>query len=53
MKHTFLLLLLAFSITANGQTILGKWETYDGDKKENGVNGVIKIEKESEIYSAK
>lgn len=45
--------MLVFNITAYGQSILGKWETYNGNKKENGVNGIIEIKKAGEIYSAK
>ncbi len=51
MKHIFLLLIIALSITAKGQTIVGLWETYDD--KTNEKKAVIEIFKTNNIYFAK
>jgi uncharacterized protein (DUF2147 family) len=51
-KHILLLLLLiTLSITVNGQTIIGKWETFDD--KTNEKKAIIEIYNKDNIYYAK
>ncbi|APG64813.1 hypothetical protein LPB136_05305 [Tenacibaculum todarodis] len=47
----FLYILLFISLTTNGQTIIGKWETFDDKTKEK--KAVIEINKTDNTYSAK
>ncbi|KJD36854.1 signal peptide protein [Tamlana sedimentorum] len=51
MKYIYLLLIIALSISANGQTILGSWETYDDDTNEK--KAVIEIYEMNNLYFAK
>ena len=50
-KNILLLLITALSITANGQTIIGKWETFDD--KTNEKKAIIEIYNKDNIYFAK
>ena len=50
-KHILLLLITAFSITADGQTIIGQWETFDDETNEK--KGVIEIYIKDNVYFAK
>ena len=43
MKHLFLLIILILSITVNGQSIIGKWVTYDDETNEK--KGSLKFTK--------
>ncbi|MCH3882678.1 DUF2147 domain-containing protein [Tenacibaculum aquimarinum] len=49
MKYLYILFLI--SLTTNGQTIIGKWETFDDKTKEK--KAVIEIYKTDHTYSAK
>ena len=51
MKHLFLLIILILSITVNGQSIIGKWVTYDDETNEK--KGVVEIYKMNNLYFAK
>ena len=51
MKHLFLFALIALNFTANAQTIIGHWETYDDKTKEK--KAIIEIYKTDNNYSAK
>lgn len=50
-KQLFLLLIMTLSLTANGQTIVGLWETYDD--KTNDKKAIIEIYKKNNLYFAK
>ncbi len=50
-KHILLLLITGLSITANGQTIIGKWITFDD--KTNEKKAIIEIYNKDNIYFAK
>lgn len=50
-KHILLLLISALSITANGQTIIGKWETFDDIT--NQKKAVVEIYEKNHIYFGK
>ena len=50
-KHILLLLITALSITINGQTIIGKWETFDD--KTNKKKAIVEIYKKDNLYFAK
>ena len=51
MKYLYLLFILTLGISANGQTIIGNWETYDDNTNEKKV--VIEIYKTNNLYFAK
>lgn len=51
MKYLNILFIIAFGFTANGQSILGKWETYDD--KTNEKKAIIEIFKSNDLYYAK
>jgi len=51
MKQLFLLVLVTLSFTAQGQSIIGQWETYDD--KTNEKKALIEIKKTNDIYTAK
>jgi uncharacterized protein (DUF2147 family) len=50
-KQLLWILITALSLTANGQTIIGKWETFDD--KTNEKKGIIEIYKKDALYVAK
>ncbi len=51
MKHILLLLITTLTITANGQTIIGTWETFDD--KTNEKKAITEIYNKNNIYFAK
>jgi len=51
MKYFYILFLLTFSFTNHGQSIIGKWETYDDETKEK--KSVIEIYKTNNLYFGK
>ncbi len=51
MKYTYLLLILTVSISTNGQTIIGQWETYDD--KTNEKKAIIEVYQTNNRYFAK
>lgn len=51
MKYLSILFILTLSITANGQTIVGQWETYDDKTKEK--KAIIEIYQANSLYFAK
>ena len=51
MKNLFLLAILTLSVTVNGQSILGKWVTYDDETNEK--KGLILIYKKNQTFFAK
>ncbi|OBX21764.1 MULTISPECIES: DUF2147 domain-containing protein [Bizionia] len=51
MKYLFLLLITAYSLTNQAQTIVGQWETYDDKTKEK--KAVIEIYQTDDKYFAK
>ncbi|MDW5288942.1 DUF2147 domain-containing protein [Formosa sp. PL04] len=51
MKNLFLLLILTFCISANAQSILGQWDSYDDKTKKK--KALIEIYKTNDIYYAK
>lgn len=51
MKYLYLLFIMTLSISSNGQSIIGQWETYDDQTKEK--KSVIEIYKTHNIYYAK
>ncbi|MFT7073499.1 MAG: hypothetical protein ACJAX3_002496 [Patiriisocius sp.] len=50
-KPILLLLMTALSITLNGQTIIGKWETFDD--KTNEKKAIVEIYNKDNLYFAK
>jgi uncharacterized protein (DUF2147 family) len=51
MKYLFTLFIITLSITTNGQTIIGQWETYDD--KTNEKKAIIEVYKTDDFYFAK
>jgi len=51
MKHLYLFTILILTVTANGQSIIGKWVTYDDETNEK--KGVVEIYKKNTSYFAK
>ncbi len=51
MKNLFVLAILTLSVTVNGQSILGKWVTYDDETNER--KGLILIYKKNQTFFAK
>ena len=50
-KHILFLLITALSITINGQTIIGKWETFAD--KTNKKKAIVEIYNKDNLYFAK
>ena len=50
-KQFLIVLIIVFSISANGQSIIGQWETFDDNT--NNKKGLVEIYKENNTYSAK
>lgn len=51
MKYIFLLTIFILNVTVNGQSIIGKWVTYDNETNEK--KGVVEIYKKNNSYFAK
>ncbi len=51
MKYLCILFIMTLSITTNGQTIIGQWETYDDKTKEK--KAIIEIYQTNNAYFAK
>lgn len=51
MKYLCILFIMTLSITTNGQTIIGQWETYDDKTKEK--KAVIEVYQTNNLYFAK
>ncbi len=51
MKHFYIFFIIALSFTTHGQSIIGKWETFDDKTKEK--KSVIEISKTNNLYFAK
>ena len=51
MKYLVTIFIMAYSFTISGQTIIGKWQTFDDTSKEK--KGVVEIYQSNNLYFAK
>ena len=51
MKHLCIIFIMALSFTAHGQSIIGRWKTFDD--KTNEIKAVVEIYKSNNLFFAK